>query len=255
MAKQLDGVIRIGAVNCGDDWMLCRQQQIMSYPSLVMFPKRVRFEEEKSLNNLMSFALKFAKGKVSNLNTIHDYSNELTKQNKATSKKPWLITYCLQSDAEASENDATELNYELNCLDDTIKLKIAISLNGLVNVASIDCTKSNTQNEICSKLKPSRSSPILMYSSLPDIKSTVDDLIEKEAKRIVTTDYKEILRSILLDLPEESLLSEENLNKILDNLKNPTKYEKTWLIQFVNDYKNDQDLELKKLPSLFGAGK
>ena len=39
VAQELDGVIRIGAVNCEDDWMLCRQQGIRSYPSLVFYPK------------------------------------------------------------------------------------------------------------------------------------------------------------------------------------------------------------------------
>jgi len=35
----LEGVARIGAVNCGDEWVLCRQQGIRSYPSLVTYPK------------------------------------------------------------------------------------------------------------------------------------------------------------------------------------------------------------------------
>lgn len=38
VARDLDGVIRIGAVNCEDEWMLCRQQGIRSYPTLVMYP-------------------------------------------------------------------------------------------------------------------------------------------------------------------------------------------------------------------------
>ncbi len=34
-------VVRIGAVNCGDDWALCQQQQIHSFPSLIMYPQVV----------------------------------------------------------------------------------------------------------------------------------------------------------------------------------------------------------------------
>lgn len=33
----MDGVIRIGAVNCGDNRMLCRIKGINSYPSLYVF--------------------------------------------------------------------------------------------------------------------------------------------------------------------------------------------------------------------------
>ena len=39
VARELEGVIRIGAVNCGDELMLCRQQGIRSYPSLIVFPQ------------------------------------------------------------------------------------------------------------------------------------------------------------------------------------------------------------------------
>ena len=38
VARELEGVIRIGAVNCEDDWHLCRMQGIRSYPSLIMYP-------------------------------------------------------------------------------------------------------------------------------------------------------------------------------------------------------------------------
>ena len=36
-AKEMDGVIRIGAVNCGDNNHLCRRKGITSYPSLFIF--------------------------------------------------------------------------------------------------------------------------------------------------------------------------------------------------------------------------
>lgn len=38
LAKELEGVIRIGVVNCEDDWLLCKQQQISSLPSLILYP-------------------------------------------------------------------------------------------------------------------------------------------------------------------------------------------------------------------------
>lgn len=37
IAKDLEGVIRIGAVNCEDDWRLCTQVGIKSYPSLLHY--------------------------------------------------------------------------------------------------------------------------------------------------------------------------------------------------------------------------
>ncbi len=38
LAKELDGTIRIGAVNCEEDWILCRQENVRSYPSLIFYP-------------------------------------------------------------------------------------------------------------------------------------------------------------------------------------------------------------------------
>lgn len=38
IAKDLEGVIRVGAVNCEDDWNLCSQIGIPSYPSLMYYP-------------------------------------------------------------------------------------------------------------------------------------------------------------------------------------------------------------------------
>ena len=38
VARELEGVIRFGAVNCQEEWNLCRRQGIPSYPSLVLYP-------------------------------------------------------------------------------------------------------------------------------------------------------------------------------------------------------------------------
>lgn len=39
VAKELEGVIRVGAVNCEDDWHICNQVGIQSYPTLMHYPK------------------------------------------------------------------------------------------------------------------------------------------------------------------------------------------------------------------------
>lgn len=203
--------------------------------------------------------MKFAQGKVINLNNLNYYSSELNRQKLQVTKKPWLITYCLGSDHDEDAVDEQELNFELNCLEDIVKLKIAISLDRLVNVGSIDCAQPTTEKEICEKLRPSRSTPILYYASLPDIVDTESEQsakdVIKDAKPILTSDYKEISTIILKDLPDKSELDEERLNAILSRLRDPQMFEKTWLIQFVNEYQASiEDLEFKKLPVLFGPG-
>ena len=218
-----------------------------------MYPKRVKYESQKSLNNLLIWAMKFAKGKVTQLNKKDYFTRELQKQSESTHKMPWLITFCLSSNNNEDDiDDEKELNYELNCLENITNLKLAIALDGLVNVGSIDCTKESA-HEICSKLKPPRDSPILYYSQLPELDSkNTEDL---KIMPIQTSDYKEISRIILEDLPSERELTEGEFNSVLSNLKDEKKFEKTWLIKFVSsDYKPGSDLQLKKLGVLLGKG-
>lgn len=39
IAEELDGAVRIAVVNCEDEWQLCRQIGIRSYPTLLHYPK------------------------------------------------------------------------------------------------------------------------------------------------------------------------------------------------------------------------
>ena len=38
VGRDLEGVIKIGAVNCGEEFFLCNQESITGYPSLIMYP-------------------------------------------------------------------------------------------------------------------------------------------------------------------------------------------------------------------------
>nr|CAD7394801.1 unnamed protein product [Timema cristinae] len=42
MAWELEGVVRIGAVNCVDEWNLCNTEHIASYPTLKIYPSDMR---------------------------------------------------------------------------------------------------------------------------------------------------------------------------------------------------------------------
>lgn len=44
IAEEFDGVVRIGAVNCEDEWHLCHQIRIQSYPTLMYYPKACKFQ-------------------------------------------------------------------------------------------------------------------------------------------------------------------------------------------------------------------
>lgn len=55
VAKELEGVIRVGAVNCEDDWQLCHQIGIRSYPTLLHYPRVRVILNITDMDHLMFF--------------------------------------------------------------------------------------------------------------------------------------------------------------------------------------------------------
>uniref|UniRef100_A0A8C9WWJ4 DnaJ homolog subfamily C member 10 n=1 Tax=Sander lucioperca TaxID=283035 RepID=A0A8C9WWJ4_SANLU len=69
-AKEMDGVIRIGAVNCGDNNHLCRSKGINSYPSLFVYragQRPEKFNGERSKDSLVQFSMKLITTTVTEL--------------------------------------------------------------------------------------------------------------------------------------------------------------------------------------------
>ncbi len=213
----------------------------------------MKFDKPKTIENLLKFALSFAQGKVIHLNDVDAYKTQMAKTQSSNDAKPWLISFCISTHEENEDEDVSELNYELNCLDDMIKLKLSIILDGLVNVASVECSNKNQKENLCKLLKVPRSSPLMFYDNLAVIQSQQEHESEQQIKseKILTSDYKQIVKLIYSYLPELNALSEENFNQILANLRDKNKQETPWLIQFVNNDQN-KDNELKKLPTLLG---
>uniref|UniRef100_A0A8C5QF65 DnaJ homolog subfamily C member 10 n=1 Tax=Leptobrachium leishanense TaxID=445787 RepID=A0A8C5QF65_9ANUR len=82
-AKEMEGLIRIGAVNYGDDRILCRSQGINSYPSLYIF--------KTGMNpDLSDFAMQYVSSTVTELWTGN--FQRLMETDHAS--VGWLITFC-----------------------------------------------------------------------------------------------------------------------------------------------------------------
>uniref|UniRef100_A0A672JC05 DnaJ homolog subfamily C member 10 n=1 Tax=Salarias fasciatus TaxID=181472 RepID=A0A672JC05_SALFA len=108
-AKEMDGVIRIGAVNCGDNNHLCRRMGISSYPSLLVF------NGERSEDNLVRFAMQFITTSVTQLWQGNMF-NEI--ESAFSSGLGWLISFCCDTGGNCSHSVS----------------------DGLVKVGWVDCT-------------------------------------------------------------------------------------------------------------------
>ncbi|VDN01468.1 unnamed protein product [Thelazia callipaeda] len=125
-AQEMEGVIRIGAVNCAEDPMLCRSQGVMSYPSLIVYPHRRSFKGEREVDLLISFAMDFIDAEVFDLeNSDTGLFNSSTSERNSLN---WLLDFCTKQ---------TDV-----CLSELTRKKLAASLNGLLSVGVVNCDKA-----------------------------------------------------------------------------------------------------------------
>ncbi|XP_059164242.1 dnaJ homolog subfamily C member 10-like [Physella acuta] len=211
VARELEGVIRIGAVNCEDDWQLCRMQNVHSYPSLYFYPDKEKFHGQRTTDVLVQEALQRVNAKFYTLRS----SNFQTLVGTQSNGLPWLITFC---------GDGGD------CLEEKTCIKLAAMLSDLVNIGKVDCDSSE---DLCAKLGQEHGT--VYYKS---------QRFDKQSGMVIASLYpKDIARTVLQELPDVELISQDALHEI------NTKREETWLIHFVDGLGNP-DLELRKLPTL-----
>ncbi|KAH9495740.1 DnaJ sub C member 10 [Bulinus truncatus] len=179
LARELENVIRIGAVNCEDDWQLCRMQNIHSYPSLVFYPAKEKYQGQRTTETLVKEALKRVKSDYHRL-TANNFNKLIN------SDLPWLITFC---------GDGGD------CLEKKSCLKLAAMLVDLVNVGKIAC---DTDVEICTKLGQHHGT--FYYKE--------GKVMIGNGMEISSLDPKEVAKTVLQHLPDVELISEDFLKEI-----------------------------------------
>lgn len=215
VARELEGVIRIGAINCEDDWQLCRMQGIRSYPTLMMYPMREQYHGERTTKQLVKHALKMVKSHVFEL-WSGNFDSTIKEENKG---RPWLITFC---------GDGGD------CLSTTARIKLAAILEDLVNVGTLSCHQNE---DVCGKLGVEHGT----YFYQPE------KVLKDEGNKISSLNAQEIAHQVLSWLPDVDSLDSKTLKKIISRLK--TGQKKDWLIHFVEG-DGSQDIEFRKLPAM-----
>ncbi|XP_073502888.1 dnaJ homolog subfamily C member 10 [Phyllobates terribilis] len=216
-AKEMDGLIRIGAVNCRDERNLCRTRGINSYPSLYIFKtgmNPVKYFGDRSKENLVNFAMKYVSSAVTEL-WAGNFRSSI--ENSFASGVGWLITFCADSG---------------DCLSSQTRLKLAGMLDGLVSVGWMDCT---AQPDLCDNLDISTSSTAYFPPGA--------NLSDKERRGVLffnSLDSKEIYKEVMEHLPDLETLSP-------DSLKDRLTYHR-WLIFFI--YGQDQAFYLTEFKKL-----
>uniref|UniRef100_A0A8B9RM48 DnaJ homolog subfamily C member 10 n=1 Tax=Astyanax mexicanus TaxID=7994 RepID=A0A8B9RM48_ASTMX len=215
-AKEMDGVIRISAVNCGDNNRLCRSKGISSYPSLFIFRAGMNPEKyygERSKHSLTKFAMQYVTSKVTEL----WQGNVFTEIDQAFSERiGWLITFCADTGGEILTDAFPE-----KCRKD-----------GVVKVGWMDCT---LHAELCESFDVTSSSTALFPpgSSLAQ---------EGSVLFLKTLDAREIYAQVMQAMPELETLSKLSFEEKLARHR--------WLISFTFGENGASTHEYKKLSAL-----
>uniref|UniRef100_A0A9J8AIE3 DnaJ homolog subfamily C member 10 n=1 Tax=Cyprinus carpio carpio TaxID=630221 RepID=A0A9J8AIE3_CYPCA len=175
-AKEMDGVIRIGAVNCGDNGMLCRSKGINSYPSLYVFRAGMvrKYYGDRTKSSLTTFAMQFVKSKVT----------ELWQVSRVLNKEFNNRCYCL-----VSMNEHCNLPFPCFSLQD-----------GLVNVGWMDCSK---QADLCDSFEITTSTTAVFPPG--------SSLAQKGSVLFIQSlDTKEIYAQVLQHLPDLEILTKSS---------------------------------------------
>ncbi|XP_050418751.1 dnaJ homolog subfamily C member 10 [Patella vulgata] len=219
LAKEVEGVIRIGAINCADDWQLCQMQGIRSYPSLVLYPEREKYFGDRSVHTLVKYVMKHVKVRHNELWSGNFNYLVNGESDEVESDLPWLISFCGEGG---------------DCLESMTCLKLASMLHELVNVGYVDCYSSG---DICENLDVEYG--IYFYEA--------GEVKKHKGTEISSLVAQEIAQIVLSQLPDVNSLDEKTLQSILTN-KN-TGQDEHWLVQFT-DTDESSGLELRKLPAM-----
>ena len=88
----LEGVVRIGAVNCQEEFVLCRQQGITGYPSLKLYTLQqgtVKFQGRKEEEEIIQFLVSFLPDRMVSL-----WEGNLNKWSQSDRTSSWLVVFC-----------------------------------------------------------------------------------------------------------------------------------------------------------------
>ena len=214
----LEGVVRIGAVNCQEEFMLCRQQGITGYPTLNLYTLQqgtVKFQGRKEEENILNFLVSFLPDRMVEL-----WEGNLNKFSQLEKSNAWLVVFCEEAES---------------CMNNNDKRLLGAMLDGLVNLGSVDC---NLDKEVCDKLRGSQEdASILFFSS---------GLEDKSPIRLESSidEFKNIAEEVLKNLPDVTKLNKESFDEMKNRLKNDIG--PSWLIHFVNGDIGDE-LHYKKI--------
>ncbi|XP_012257998.2 dnaJ homolog subfamily C member 10-like [Athalia rosae] len=219
IAKELEGVVRIGAVNCEDDWHLCRQINIRSYPTLLHYVRHsthgVKYTGDHTHEGITSYVLNRLDVKV--LPISASVGKRIIRGTEKSGSATVIFVCGGDRDCYTAED----------------RLKIAAILNKMVDVRVIKCSKDECDDVVARNV------------------GVVFQHNNELAEPVFFEDFGDIqtlARKVLEQLPEPEDLSADDFQAIRTRLQSGA--DVGWLICFYVGQATQLDVQLKRLPSI-----
>lgn len=192
----------MGAVNCEDDWSLCRQLGIQSYPTLLFYPKNsqhgIRFTSRKSYDEISEFIMSRLDVNLERLSKSR--FDRLMKDSRSRDKS-WLIFTC----GEHRE-----------CFEEEHQLKISAIFDNILTVGVFNCDNNNCRHD----LEEATSAVFLPVGS----DGSTSPVFFKELENI-----DGLVHQVLEQLPEPQEITAEDFQVIKEGLESDSE---GWLLCF-----------------------
>ncbi|XP_053986574.1 dnaJ homolog subfamily C member 10-like isoform X1 [Hylaeus volcanicus] len=231
IAEELDGAVRVGVVNCEDEWQLCRQIGIRSYPTLMHYPKNskdgVQYNGERTYTAIMDFILD--KLEI-NIQEIKEPLENFISRGSEGSSKPVLIFVC---------------GGDRDCFTSTERFKVAAIFENTVDVKIFFCDHERT----CAKSISDDTNVVYLSVSSPVNNSWQVVPFEN------VEETKVLIEKVMERLPEPCDLNAVEFENIKKSLTEEETSNSGWLVYFYIGYIAESDPVLKKLPSISDAVK
>ncbi|CAL2027837.1 unnamed protein product [Caenorhabditis brenneri] len=218
-AREIEGTIRVGAVNCAEDPQLCQSQRVNAYPSLVFYPTGEFYQGHRDVELMVDFVIQRLKSEVLHLNS--ENWKPLSQDWEPYNRLPWVVDMCGGDNVE--------------CLSSTTRRKLSSMLDGLANVATIDC---NAEEALCSKFDSS-STGVMWFPAR--------QLNKKSQINIESMDAQEITKHVIENLEELPTIELESLQRLLEG-NDPDEAVAVWML--ANERQSSERKDFRRLPAI-----
>lgn len=214
LASEISGAVMFGAVNCEEDWQVCRSARITSYPSYVFYPEDDLLIGSKTKEELRNYIFERLR-----IDLIRIKSQEFWEREKLNHDN-WLLIL--------ENSHYVQPEYYI----------IAGMLRGLLGVAVVHCGIIP-----CSEFKPVNKNELT--SDLVYLRKHQDVWI---SAAIENGDPREVMTRVLHNLPDINYLTPDSFEIITKQLELGSSV--PLLVYFQLGAATDLDLEIKKITVL-----